>query len=113
MTIQNKGPGPFPQLARRAARYRALADDLDKIARGEHPTAANLEDAPMLFEWRLQIHPGPFLTGVVLGHPYIADGSSCYTSELITFDPVGGYARTMNRFYRLRSQGRDGPSETT
>lgn len=104
MVIRHSGPGPFPDLARRAARYRALAEDLDRIARGEHPTADDLRDAPILFEWGLRLHPGPFLVGIVFGHPYIDDGATCNTSELLTLDPNGGYARTLSRFYRLGSR---------
>lgn len=101
MSILNRGPGPFPYLARRAKKYRALAEDLERISRGEHPDEAILRSAPYLLEWRVYLHPLPYLLGTVFGHPEIEDGHICRTSELVTFDPSAGYARTYSRFYRL------------
>ncbi|MCJ2121774.1 DUF6634 family protein [Methylobacterium sp. J-077] len=103
MSILNRGPGPFPELTHRASKYRALAEDLERIARGEHPGELDLRDAPYLFDWQLFLMPLPYLLGTVFGHPKIEDGHICRTSELITFDPVTGYARTFSRFYRLGS----------
>lgn len=101
MPVLHRGPGPFPDLARTAEQHRRLADDLDRIARGEHPNADDLRDAPLLMEWKVYLAPVPHLQGIVLGHPYIPDGDICRTSELFTFDPTAGYARTRSRFYRL------------
>jgi hypothetical protein len=101
MMILNRGPGPFPDLARRARKCRALAEDLERIARGEHPGEAELRDAPYLTDWRTYVLPIPYLLGTVFGHPKIENGQICRTSELITFDPHSGYARTYSRFYRL------------
>lgn len=101
MPLLHRGAGPFPALAELAVRYRRLADDLDRIARGEHPSAEELRDAPLLMEWKVYIAPIPHLEGIVLGHPWIPDGHDCRTSELFTFDPTAGYARTLSRFYRL------------
>jgi|SRR4051812_32655061 hypothetical protein len=99
--VLHRGLGPFPDLARLAHVHRRLADDLDRIARGEHPKADDLQEAPLLMEWKVYLAPVPHLTGIVLGHPYIPDGHICHTSELFTFDPTAGYARTLSRFYRL------------
>lgn len=101
MSILNTGPGPFPELARIAARHRRLADDLERIAGGNHPDADELRHAPLLTEWRLCLAPGPHLVGIVHGHPVIPDRHVCRTSELFTLDPKSGYARTRSRFYRL------------
>lgn len=101
MSILNRGPGPFPELARRARKYRALAEDLERIARGEHPNDAILRSAPHLSDWRVYLHPLPYLLGTVVGHPQIENGQICRTSQLVTFDPIAGYARTFSRFYRL------------
>lgn len=101
MPVLHHGPGPFPDLARVATKYRRLAEDLERVARGEHPTEEDLRDAPLLMEWTVRFAPGPHLSGIVLGHPWIPDGSICRTSELFTFDPTTGYARTLSRFYRL------------
>ena len=46
MSIVNRGPGPFPHLARDAMKHWALASDLERIARGEHPGPEDLRDAP-------------------------------------------------------------------
>jgi len=101
LPVIHRGLGPFPDLARIAHVHRRLADDLDRIASGEHPGSDKLRDAPLLMEWSVHLAPVPHLTGIVLGHPYIPDGHTCYTSELFTFDPTAGYARTLSRFYRL------------
>lgn len=101
MSILHKGAGPFPELGRLASKIRRLADDLDRIAKGEHPTAAELQDAPLLSDWEVRLAPVPHLVGIVLGHPYLPDGDQCQTSQLYTIDPIAGYARTLSRFYRL------------
>lgn len=104
MPILHRGRGPFPELARIAAKHRRLADDLDRIARNRPPGPEELQVAPLLMEWRVYVAPLPRLVGVVLGHPYIPDGHACHTSELFTFDPIAGYARTLSRFYRLTTR---------
>lgn len=101
MPILHRGPGPFPELARLAATLRRLSDDLDRISRGEHPGDDDLREAPLLMGWEVFVAPVPHLVGIVLGHPSIEDGHTCRTSELFTFDPAAGYARTLSRFYRL------------
>ncbi|MGV7030531.1 DUF6634 family protein [Methylobacterium symbioticum] len=101
MPILNRGPGPFPHLAYIARRHSALAEDLGRIARGEHPMGHILRDAPELSDWSVVLFPIPHMLGIVVGHPEIGDGRICRTSELVTFDPVSGYARTFSRFYRL------------
>jgi len=52
-------------------------------------------------------YPVPHLVGIVLGHPLLRDGE-IWTSELLTYDPERGYARTLSRFYRLESPSSDG-----
>ncbi len=79
----------------------ALAADLERVAQGEHPSEEDLRDAPLLMEWTVRLAPVPHLFGIVLGHPWIPDGYECRTSELFTYDPTIGYARTLSRFYRL------------
>lgn len=101
MTLLNTGPGPFPYLRRLARKYRSLAEDLERISEGLHPDVSALGEAPILSTWRVFIAPIPHLEGFVVGHPKIDDGAMCITSELITFDPFAGYARTRSRFYRL------------
>ena len=43
MSVLNQGPGPFPHLAEIARKYRAIADDLDRIARGRALNARRKE----------------------------------------------------------------------
>ncbi|MGX9981783.1 DUF6634 family protein [Methylobacterium fujisawaense] len=101
MSILHRGSDPFPELSRLASNLRRLAADLDRIAQGDHPSAHDLQDAPMLFEWKLYLAPVPHLVGIVHRHPHLPDRGMCHTSELFTFDPIPGYARTLSRFYRL------------
>lgn len=110
MPVLHRGPGPFPELAREAAKHRKLADDLDLIAQGRHPSKDELRDAPLLMDWKVYLAPIPHLRGIVLGHPWITDGHTCRTSELFTLDPIAGYARTLSRFYRLTPRDRAAPS---
>lgn len=101
MPLWNWGPGPFTDLAGNARKLRALADDLDRIALGQHPQAADLQSAPTLSDWGLVLSQPTHLVGIVHGHPEIADGRICRTSALVMLDPPAGYARTLSRFYRL------------
>ncbi|SFM71516.1 hypothetical protein SAMN05192568_104911 [Methylobacterium pseudosasicola] len=52
-------------------------------------------------------YPVPHLVGIALGHPLLRDGQ-IWTSELLTYDPERGYARTLSRFYRPDSPSSDG-----
>ncbi|WP_091683484.1 DUF6634 family protein [Methylobacterium sp. 275MFSha3.1] len=110
MSIVHRVESPSPELARIAAKYRRLAEDLERAARGEHPSIDDLRDAPLLMEWKVHLTPVPYLEGIVLGHPLIPDGQVCRTSELLLIEHRGGYARTLSRYYRLlpRPDGGDG-----
>src|SRR6201982_1953280 len=69
------------------ARLRALADDLDRIAQGEAPTAADLAQAPLLVDWRfLPNWAGVGLVGFVAGHP-LCGSRHIATSPLWVLDP--------------------------
>jgi Family of unknown function (DUF6634) len=83
------------------ARLRALADDLDRIAAGEAPTAADLAQAPLLVDWRLMLTwAGVGLVGFAAGHP-LRGSRHIATSPLWVLDPDLCWARTLSRFYRL------------
>jgi hypothetical protein len=83
------------------ARLRALADDLDRIAQGEAPTAADLAQAPLLVDWRFMLTwAGVGLAGFVAGHP-LRGSRHIATSPLWVLDPDLRWGRTLSRFYRL------------
>ena len=83
------------------ARLRALARDLDRIAAGEAPTAADLATAPLLVDWRFLLSwAGVGLAGFVAGHP-LRGSRHIATSPLWVLDPDLRWARTLSRFYRL------------
>ena len=84
-----------------------LARDLERIARGQGPTPAELRNAPLLTGW--QVHPAstPVLVGSVTGHPERRDGA-VVTSHLYALDfDHRLWARTMNRWYRLAEREPD------
>jgi hypothetical protein len=83
------------------ARLRSLADDLDRIAQGDAPTAADLAQAPLLVDWKLMLGwSGLCLIGFVAGHPLLG-AKTIATSPVWTLDPALRWARTLSRFYRL------------
>jgi hypothetical protein len=83
------------------ARLRRLADDLDCIAVGRAPTAAELNTAPLLVDWRMALTwNGLCLTGFAAGHPLLGS-KQIVTSHLWALDSDRQWARTLSRFYRL------------
>jgi hypothetical protein len=83
------------------ARLRALAGDLDRIAQGDAPTAADLARAPLLVDWRFMLTwAGAGLVGFVAGHPLLGT-KHIATSPLWALDPALRWARTLSRFYKL------------
>jgi hypothetical protein len=84
-----------------AAKLRALADDLERIAAGTAPTAAELAGAPVMSDWRCVLSPaGLRLVGRVRGHPRLGD-TYAMTSQLWAAGGDGNWIRTMSRFYTL------------
>ena len=87
-----------PDLTRR---LRHLADDLDRIAIGAAPTAAELRTAPLLVDWQLiACFSGLSLMGFAAGHPLLS-ARKIVTSPLWVLAPDLTWARTLSRFYRL------------
>jgi Family of unknown function (DUF6634) len=87
-----------PELTRRR---RRLADDLDRIAAGTAPPAAELAQAPLLVDWAFAVSlSGLSLTGFAAGHPLLGN-RKIVTSPLWVLDPDLTWARTLSRFYRL------------
>lgn len=84
------------------ARLQAARAALERISRGESPTAEELASAPLLDFWCVVVEPPfPVLQGVVTGHPRLADGAMIGTSPLLWLAEDQSAARTLSRFYRL------------
>lgn len=78
---------------------------LDRIRRGEEPTAEMLADAPVLELWGVTRYGDDAevvirLVGVVHGHPSIQDGP-CTTSPVLYLPESQEWVRTVSRYYRL------------
>jgi hypothetical protein len=58
--------------------------------------------APEINQWALAKRAVPCLIGNVTGHPTLGNGATA-TSELFYIDPERGYARTLSRWYHLRT----------
>ncbi|WP_338893817.1 DUF6634 family protein [Sinorhizobium meliloti] len=77
-----------------------LTDDIRKaVSKGFDPEM--LAGAPFLDEFALVPQPAAGLTGIVTGHPRIADGHRCFSTLVFHIDTEQGVARTLNRWYRL------------
>lgn len=92
---------PFPDLESDLERLRGLIWDLERIHRGQHPDKATLAEAPRLDDWNIARRPEACLTGIMTGHPKIADDQLGATSGVWVLAPGLGYARTLSRFYAL------------
>ncbi len=94
-------PSVVSRLREDAAKLERLAADLRRIADGTAPTAADLEAAPVIEGWTRSMLILPCLVGRVTGHPEIGSGRVTRTSDVWHSDPLGGWVRTLSRFYRL------------
>lgn len=77
-----------------------LTDDIRKAASEEFDPGL-LAGAPFLDEYALVPQPAAGLTGIVTGHPRIADGRRCFSTQVFHINAEQGVARTLNRWYRL------------
>jgi hypothetical protein len=75
-------------------------EDLSWLECGVRPTAEDLDDAPILHEWRFHSIRSTVLEGIVVGHPSLRDGP-VRTSMLFYCDKERTFARTLSRYYRL------------
>ncbi|MVA33950.1 DUF6634 family protein [Agrobacterium vitis] len=82
-----------------------LFDDLRQLDDGTLDITSVLADAPTLSAHNLVLGWSHALSGVVHGHPRLQDGNKIVTSQLFYLDPQQGFARTMNRWYRLGGSG--------
>lgn len=78
-----------------------LLIDLRLIADNAGRSSLDLRSAPLLDQWTIGFLPAPCLTGLVTGHPNLADNARVTTSQLVMFEPSKNWARTLSRFYRL------------
>ncbi|WP_048709321.1 DUF6634 family protein [Microvirga massiliensis] len=87
-------------------RQAALEADLARLRAGVLPNETELQDAPVLHDWRLVIRAGeplPSLTGILAGaHPHATPGRRIVTSMVAALDIQNRHwARTVSRFYVL------------
>lgn len=101
MTILVLPSGRPTQIEEHLDRLRRLVIDVEALAFGRHPSAAELAEAPILESWALAARTVPCLTGRFLGHPKIRSGRDGVTSDIWIHAPGHGYARTLSRWYRL------------
>jgi hypothetical protein len=83
------------------ARLESLVTDL-AATDFPHPSSIPV----MIDNWKVGKREVPCLLGNAFGHPTIIDGGASISSELFYFDPEGGIARTLSRWYRLGAASR-------
>lgn len=99
-------PNASPALQARLKAYRLISRDIERIIRGEAPSAADLANAPFLDLWGFVASQEVSLYGHVINHPLIGPGPVT-TSTLCAIDPLGTWARTNSRWYRLGNRLED------
>ena len=100
MTIIVSRQGITGDLQGDIARLECLLADLRHLSNGYLPADRNIGVAPLIEPWGHGSRPEPCLIGRMHGHPICRSGLSA-TSGLWVFAPELGWARTLNRFYRL------------
>ena len=81
------------------SRLESLLAHLQALRTGKHPTAAEISAAPLLDNYRPALREAECLIGNVVGHPKLRGMMT--TSELWSFAPELGWARTFSSLYRL------------
>lgn len=99
-------PNASPELQKRLRAYRSITRDLERVVRGDGPSEADLANAPMLDLWGFVASQDVCLYGYVTDHPTCGPGPIT-SSTLCILDPLGGWARTYSRWYRLGSRLED------
>lgn len=99
--------GRIPDERRAGERLHELADELQGLRDGILPRPGDLENAPILNDWQAAVRSVQVLKGHVYEHPDMADGRQVTTSELFASDGAT-WARTMSRWYRLRTPAKRG-----
>ena len=100
MTIWIDRNGPRRDIEREIAKTEALLADLKRFADKQFPTSQELEEAPLIDNYKIDIVARPVLIGHAYNHPRLGT-ASIHTTELWAIAPTLGWARTWSRFYRL------------
>lgn len=88
-----------------AVRLESALAAFDRLIAGAPPTRDEIAAAPLLTGWRRVLVPTsePALVGRVEDHPLLPGSRRVVTSRLIALDEAAGWARSLNRLYRLKS----------
>jgi hypothetical protein len=83
----------------------ALVADLKRIAAGQAPTLADLEQAPLLVGWEQSTRLASCLAGIAVDHPLLGSQpvttSQIWAANFVGQDGLHRWARTYSRWYRL------------
>jgi hypothetical protein len=101
MTILVNPEGALRQLDEHIETLRRLLHDLEELRENGAPSPLSLSVAPYLDEWFPSNRLVPCLAGYPEGHPTCRSGRMARTSDLWVFAPDHGYARTLNRYWRV------------
>lgn len=81
---------------------KSLVSDLERILRGDYPDERELNDAPLITNWKASTRSATCLEGIMIQHPRLGNiVANGITSELWLLDLDRDYVRTFSRFYRL------------
>lgn len=100
MPISIDRNGPSRNIDREIEKTEALLTDLKRFASKQFPTSHELEDAPLIDEYKIDLIDRPVLVGQAYKHPRLGS-TGIQTTELWAIAPTLGWARTWSRFYRL------------
>jgi hypothetical protein len=88
------------------SKLRTLADDLERLAAGISPSAADLADAPQIDAYEFIARSVPAIYGLNDGHPRLSS-PTLTTTQLWVLNERDGWARTYSRYYRLGQSLKD------
>jgi len=100
MTIWIDRGGPNRDIMREIEKTEALLNDLKRFGNKQFPIARELEEAPLIDNYKIDIMYRPALVGQAYNHPRLGH-TTVQTTELWAIAPTLGWARTWSRFYRL------------
>ena len=85
----------------------AIAKDFERLASTGAPAEEDLAGAPFINRWELVPRFVICLSGAISGHPRFGGARTGRTSPLLAVDSTRGWARTLNRWYRLGLKASD------